>query len=47
MDRDRKYAGKGNSINVLIMNPERKGIPGISDNNITMVIKEKCCGCVD
>jgi hypothetical protein len=47
MHRNRKYAGKDNSINILIINPERKGIPGICDNNITMVFKQKCCGCVD
>jgi len=47
MDRDMKYAGKDNSINISVINPERKGIPGICDNNITMGLKQKCCGCVD
>jgi hypothetical protein len=47
MDRDTQYAGKDKSINISIINPERQGIPGICDNNISMGLKQKCYRSVD
>jgi hypothetical protein len=38
---------KNNSINIFIINPKRKGISGIWDNNIRIDLKQKRCGFVD